>query len=242
MASDHDIHDTAHIGDGVVLGQGVRIGPGAVLLGPARIGDRVFIGPNSVIGSPPEISSLPQNAAWAGDLDHAGVVIEHDVVIRDLVVIHQGSHRPTTIGRGSWLLNSVYAAHDVLIGEEVTVSAGVRLGGHVVVGDRANLGMGAVVHQRRVVGAGAMVGMGTPLTGDVPPFAKAYGSPPRLHGLNTYLLTRLQVDDTQVQALAGTYASGRIAPDEDTPPALRGALQHWTDARPERTLKPEQVS
>ena len=53
---------------------------------------------------------------------------------------------------------------------------GVLLGGRVVVGDRANLGLGTVVHQRRVVGPDVMVGMGSVVTRDVPPCAKAFGT------------------------------------------------------------------
>lgn len=192
------VHPTAFVGDDVVLGADVTVGPGAVLLGPLSVGDRTWIGPNAVIGTPPEMSDLPQNAAWSGDTQHAGVVIGDDVVIRELATIHQGSHRPTTVGSASWILNSAYIAHDAIVGSHVTLSSGVRLGGHVVVGDHANLGMNATVHQRRIVGAGAMIGMSTPVTSDVPPFAKAFGSPVRVRGANVYVLRRLGVAESTV--------------------------------------------
>jgi UDP-N-acetylglucosamine acyltransferase len=208
MAPTHRIHPSAVIGDQVSLGDDVTVGPGAVLLGPLRIGNRVWIGPQVVIGTPPEIASLRQNAAWDGDIDHQGVDIGDDVVIRELSTIHQGSHRATVIGSGSWLLNSVYVAHDSLVGRDVTLSAGVRLGGHAVIGDRTNIGMNAAVHQYRILGPGAMVGMGTPVTRDLPPFAKAFGSPVRLHGLNSYVLTKLGVSSTIVDRMATAYAQG----------------------------------
>lgn len=190
MTTASDIHPTAFVGDGVDLGADVRIGPHAVVLGPARIGNRVWIGPGAVIGGPPEISSMRQNTAWSDDVTYFGVMIGDDTVIREHSIVTQGSHRSTVVGARCWLLASSYVAHDVLLGADVTLSAGARLGGHCVVGDAANLGMNASVHQRRVIGGGAMIGMGAVVTRDVPPFAKAYGSPLRLRGANRHVLAR----------------------------------------------------
>ena len=208
--SNGKIHDTAFIGSGVQVGHNVSVGPYAVILGPCVIGDNSFIGPGAKIGSPPEISSLAQNAAWADDIAHAGVIIGRGVVIRDNVVIHQGSHRATTIGDEAWLLNSCYLAHDVQMGTRATVSAGVMVGGHAVIGPRVNIGMGASVHQHRIIGAGAMVGMGTPVTRDVPPFAKVYGSPARVHGVNHVGLERSGLAELAIQALTTRYESGNF--------------------------------
>ncbi|WP_454129857.1 DapH/DapD/GlmU-related protein [Microbacterium aurum] len=208
MTLNQDIHSTAFIGDGVTLGQDVKVAPGAVLLGPLEVGDRVRIGPNAVIGTPPEISTLSQNTAWTGDLAHHGVRIGDDSVIRESVTIQQGSHRTTTIGSRSWLLSGSYVAHDVLVHDDVTLSAGARLGGHAIVGRYANIGMNAAIHQRRLVGPAAMVGMSTPVTRDIPPFAKVFGSPARMHGLNEHVLRKLGVEEGTISALAAAYAAG----------------------------------
>lgn len=205
------IHPSAIIGDGVELGVDVTVGPHAVILGPCVIEDGVWIGPGAVIGTPPEISSLPQNTAWTGDLEHHGVRIGAGTVIRELSTIHQGSHRTTTVGRGCWVLNSVYIAHDCLIGDDVTLSAGARIGGHAVIGDGANLGMGAVIHQRRAIGGGAMIGMGTPVSRDVPPFTKVYGNPPRVRGVNAYALRHAGYDDETIAGLRDGLVRGEVS-------------------------------
>ncbi|MBC9927528.1 MULTISPECIES: DapH/DapD/GlmU-related protein [unclassified Leucobacter] len=220
--TDQKISRQAYIGPGVVLGERVTIGPGAVLLGPCVIGDDVYIGAGALLGAPPEMTDQPQNAAWTGDLAHAGVVIGNGAVIREGAVIHQGSYRATTVGARSWILNRVYLAHDVLVGEDSTVSAGVSIGGHCVIGDRVNIGMNAVVHQRTFVSNGCMVGMGTPLNRDLPPFVKAYGSPVRIHGVNSVGLSRAGVQEEQAEALLLAYQAGDLL--------LNGTFENWTDS------------
>lgn len=208
--SDERISRHAVIGPGVELGERVTIGPGAVILGPCTIEDDAWIGAGAQIGAPPEMTDHVQNAAWTGDLAHAGVRIGARAVIREGAVIHQGSYRATTVGAGSWILNRAYLAHDVLVGEEATVSAGVSIGGHCVIGARVNIGMNATVHQRRFIGAGAMVGMGTPVSRDIPPHVKAYGSPARLHGVNAIGLQRRGIDPEQITALEAAYTAGDL--------------------------------
>ncbi|WP_436493147.1 DapH/DapD/GlmU-related protein [Actinokineospora sp. HUAS TT18] len=230
----NQIHPSALVGDGVELGANVTVGPGAVLLGPLVVGDDCWIGPGCVIGTPPEISSLRHNRAWDGDLDHVGVEIGPRTVVRELTTIHQGSYRRTRIGADCWLLNRVYVAHDGLIGDGVTLSAGVSLGGHAQIGDKVNIGMNAVLHQRRVVGPGAMVGMGTAITRDVPPFAMAYGSPVRLRGVNSVGMTRAGVDADAIALLSDSYTRD-VVPAE-IPAALAAAFEWWTAAEPARPL------
>lgn len=228
----NNIHPSAVIDPRARLGSGITVGPGVVLLGPLEIGDDAWIGAGAQIGSPPEIASLPQRAAWLEDVDYAGVVIGAGVVVRENAVIHQGSHRATTVGEGSWILNSAYLAHDVVVGTGVTLSASVQVGGHALIGDGANLGMGALVHQRRIVGPGAMVGMGTPVTRDVPPFAKAYGSPARVRGVNSYVLRKLGADESEIERFAAAYASdGR---EVEGPLRAGAAAMDWWHAQSDR--------
>jgi UDP-N-acetylglucosamine acyltransferase len=222
------VHSTAFVGEGVEFGTDVVIGPQAVLLGPCRVGDRVQIGPGCVIGTPPELTSSPQNLAWTGDLAHHGVEIGPGTVVREMCSIQQGTRAPTRIGAGCWLLTRSYVAHDCVLGDAVTTSAGVALGGHARVGSGANLGMNATVHQRRVVGPGAMVGMSAVVTRDVPPFAKVYGSPARLRGANTVGMSRCGVRERDGAALDAAYRDGRIPQEPGGHPALVAAWEWWT--------------
>ena len=207
------ISPLAFIGEGVTVGNDVSIGPGAVILGPCVIEDGAWIGPGAQIGAPPEMTDHVQNAAWAGEIAHAGVHIGRGAVIREGAVIHQGSYRATTVGAGSWVLNRAYLAHDVLLGENATVSAGVSIGGHCVMGDRVNIGMNASVHQRTFIGAGCMVGMGTPVARDLPPYVKAFGSPLRIRGVNSIGMQRQGVEEDQIAAIQAAYQAGDLLLD-----------------------------
>lgn len=236
------IHPTAIIGDDVDIAQDVTIGPYAVVLGPVTIGRGSSIGAGVLLGGPPEIASLPQRRGWMGEGGYHGVRIGADVVIRERAVIHQGSVRETVIGDRTWILNSVYLAHDVEVGADATISAGVTVGGHASIGEWANIGMNAAVHQRRVVGPGAMIGMSTPLTRDAPPFAMVYGNPPRLRGVNRVAIARAGLPEDAAHVISAAYTSGPEAVQRiqtESPIPRLQEIFAWWDARAQRRLAHE---
>ncbi|TFV64164.1 acyl-ACP--UDP-N- acetylglucosamine O-acyltransferase [Geodermatophilus sp. DF01-2] len=222
------IHHTAVVGPEVELGTGNVVGPYAVLVGPCRIGDDNWIGPHVVLGSPPEIRGHDHGAAWDGELVGCGVEVGSRTTLREYTTVHSGSASTTRIGSDCFVMNKVYVGHDGNVGDGVTMASTVTLGGHVTVGDRANLGLGATVHQRRVIGPGVMLGMGSVVTRDIPPYAKAFGNPARLQGVNSVGMSRQGMDDADIGRLAELYGSGAdIATDWPASPPLEPALEWW---------------
>lgn len=177
------IHPSAIISGDVTLGSGNTVGPFAVITGPAVLGDDNWIGAGVVIGAPPEVRSVVHPRDILEPTGN-GVVIGNRNVIREYAQIHQGWKGKTQLGDDLFVMNQVYIAHDCKLANGVTLASSVLLAGHVVLGESANLGLGTSVHQRVRIGGGTMVGMGAVVTRDIPPFAKAYGNPARLHGVN----------------------------------------------------------
>jgi UDP-N-acetylglucosamine acyltransferase len=225
----NEVHHTATVGPHVELGEGNYVGPHAVLAGAIRLGDDNWIGAGTVIGAPPEIRDFPHAPSWTEHLPEFGVEIGHRNVIREMVTIQHGSRRPTRIGNDCFLMTRTYAAHDVHLEDTVTTSAGVSLAGHVQVGSLANLGMGALVHQFRVIGAGVMIGMGAVVTHNVPPFAKAFGNPTRIHGANLIGLRRLGLDDETVALIAAAHDEQGAWPAAEELGPLSTHLTWWLE-------------
>jgi UDP-N-acetylglucosamine acyltransferase len=212
------IHESAIVGEDVVLGDGNVIGPFAVVLGPCRIGDDNWIGPHVVIGTPGETRGGAHPAAWDGDEGVGPIQIGSRNVIREFTTVQQGWAGVTRIGDDCYIMTKAHIPHDGQLGDRVTVSCSVMIGGHTVVGSGSNIGLGTVVHQKRVIGAGAMVGMGSVVTRDIPPFAMAYGSPALVRGANRVGLLRTSVDESTADTLDVMFRSGEdvteLLPDE----------------------------
>lgn len=201
----NQIHPTAIISSGVELGAGNTVGAFVVITGPVSIGDNNWIGSGAIIGAPPEVRSFVHPIASV-DVSGNGVVIGSRNVIREGVQIHQGWKNQTRLGDDAFIMNQAYIAHDCELDDGVTLASSVLLAGHVKVGNGANLGLGTVVHQRVEIGAGSMLGMGSVVTRDLPPFAKAYGSPARVHGANSVALERHGITRESISQLTEVYS------------------------------------
>lgn len=201
----NSVHPTAQLIGEVSLGSDNTIGPLAVIIGPVAIGDGNWIGTGAMIGAPPEVRSWEHPKDSLQPSSGNGISIGNRNVIREYVQIHQGWHDVTRLGDDIFVMNQSYVAHDCTIEDNATLASSVLLAGHVVVGDGANLGLGASVHQRCYIGVGAMVGMGSVVTRNIPPFAKAYGNPARVHGANTIGMDRAGVPAEAIAAADLTY-------------------------------------
>lgn len=127
-----NIHNTAIIGKNVT------------------IEDDVYIGPYCIIGMPAE---------WKGK-EHIdkGVLIKKGTRITGMVTIDSGVEKITTIGENCYLMKHSHVGHDAEIKDGVTLSCGVKIGGHSIIEKNTNIGLNAVIHQRVIVPEGCMIG------------------------------------------------------------------------------------
>jgi UDP-N-acetylglucosamine acyltransferase len=156
----NNIHPTALIAEGVVIGRGNTIGP------------------YCVIGFPAEFKGQEQSGkVWIGDNNN----------ITGLVTIDSGAHNPTVIVDNCYVMKHAHIGHDATIERGVTISCGAKIGGHAYIHEAANIGLNAVIHQKQKIAKGCMIGMGAVVTKKLvtEPFKTYAGNPAKLIGENT---------------------------------------------------------
>jgi UDP-N-acetylglucosamine acyltransferase len=182
-----NIHPTAIVDPGAVLGKDVTIGPYVVVAPGVEIGDACTVGPHAVIHRYTSIGAgcrihagailgdSPQDLSFAGDISY--VRIGRNCVIREGVTINRGTKAgsATIVGDGCYLMANSHLGHNVKLGDNVIVANGALLGGYVAVGDRAFLSGHVLIHQFTRVGRLAMLSGGAGISKDVPPFCTVHG-------------------------------------------------------------------
>ena len=175
-----EIHPSAVIECGVILGNYVKIGPNSVIKRGTIIQDRCVIGCNSTIGSE-GFQIIKINGKNRKIIHCGGVLIQEEVCIGDNVTVGNSLFENTTyIGKGTMIDNHTYIAHNVQIGENATITAGTVLCGSVIVEDGAWIGVNSSILNRVTIGSYSKVGMGSVVTRDIPVDSLAYGVPARV--------------------------------------------------------------
>jgi UDP-N-acetylglucosamine acyltransferase len=217
----NQIHPTAVIDSDVVLGDNNYIGPFAHLTGNVILGDGNWIGSHAVIGSPAQMrGGAHPPLSWSADKMDCRVVVGSRNVIREFVTVQSPTTGTTTIGDDCYLMTQAHVPHDASIGNFVTLSNSVQVGGHTTILDGANIGLGSVIHQHVVIGQRVMIGMGSVVTKDVLPYSMAYGSPARIKGSNFIGMQRQGLSENRISAIEEALASGdveklsHVIPDE----------------------------
>jgi UDP-N-acetylglucosamine acyltransferase len=212
-----EIHPTAIVEDGAIVGRGVRIGPYCVV-GPkvvlgdgCRLHNHVTLIGRTIVGRSCEffqnvvIGSVPQDRKYRGGPTR--VEIGDRNIFREQCTVHPGTEHgggTTQIGDDNMFLVGVHVAHDCVIGSGCVLANYVQLGGHVILEDGVTFGGHCGVHHFVTVGRLAMVGGLSPITQDVPPFmivVGARGSSPRVRYINRVGLQRAGMTGEQIQAL-----------------------------------------
>lgn len=196
IADDTEVGPLCVVGAGVELDSEVRLLSHVVVTGPSRIGAQVIVHPFAVIGGPPQ------------DRSHTGepttLEIGERSIVREHVTIHRGTKKDrsvTRVGRRTLLMAGAHVAHDVVVGDDCTITNAVQIGGHAIIGDHANIGAAAAIGPFVRVGEGAYVAAGAQVEQDIPPFHIAQGDRARIRALNRVGLQRRGVPQHSIDAL-----------------------------------------
>lgn len=198
-----EIHPTAIVSDGAVIGAGCSVGPYSCI-GPAvtlgencRVGPHVVIdgrttlGRNNVVYQFASVGAAPQDLKWQGETTR--LEIGDGNIIREYVTIQPGLEQfggLTKIGSGNLFMACCHVAHDVTMGDGNWLTNSAALGGHVRVGSKVVFGGLSGAHQFCRIGDHAFVSAGSMVAQDVPPYCMVQGDRARLRSVNRTGLER----------------------------------------------------
>lgn len=213
-----DIHPTAIVAPGAILGNDVKIGPYCIVGSEVTLGDgvclhshvvvdgRTTIGEATTIYPFASIGMQPQDLKYYGETSTLTIGARNQ--IREHVTMNPGTEggiMETRIGDDCLFMIASHIAHDCVIGNHVILANNATLGGHVEVGDYAIIGGLAAVHQFVRIGAHAMVGGMSGIEQDLIPYGSAIGERARLRGLNLVGLQRRDFSRDDIQTLRTAY-------------------------------------
>lgn len=217
MAS-RNIHASAIVEDGAVLGSDVKIGPFCIVGANVKLGDGVELVSHAVVAGTTGIGARTRIFPFASighqpqDLKYQGepcsLTVGADCIIREGATLNPGTAgggSVTTVGNGCAFLANSHVGHDCHVGNNVVFSNNVMLAGHCHVGDYAILGGGAAVIQFARVGAHAFVGGMSGLENDLIPYGMALGNRAYLSGLNIIGLQRRGFSRNDIHDLRRAY-------------------------------------
>jgi UDP-N-acetylglucosamine acyltransferase len=200
-----ELHPTVKVGAYAVIGESVTIGAHtvvghhAIIEGWTEIGERNQIFPGAAIG----LESQDQKYTGA----RSRVLIGSDNRIREYVTINCANNEgeATRIGSHNLILAYAHIGHDCVIGDRVTITNAVSLGGHVQVESQARIGGMVGVHQFVHIGKLAMVGGMSRIERDVPPYMVVEGNPARVRAVNRVGLERAELSEETQQAIKEAF-------------------------------------
>ena len=213
-----DIHPTAIVEDGAVIGDNVRIGPysivgsnvsladGVILEAHVAVAGHTKIGPDTHVFPFASIGHKPQDLKFAGEVTRLEIGANNQ--IREHVTMNPGTEGGgglTRVGDNCLFMMGSHVGHDCLVGNHAILANNATLAGHVELADFVILGGLSAVRQWSRIGTGAIVGGMTGVEFDVIPYGSVIGDRARLAGLNLIGLKRKGVPREQIHALRAAY-------------------------------------
>ena len=214
----NNIHKTAIIEDGAILGENITVGAYTIIGKDVKIGDgtvidshtviagKTTIGKNNHIFSHASIGTIPQDLKFNGE--DVELIIGDNNKIREYTLFNPGTSgggSVTRIGNNNLFMGYVHVAHDCIIGNNCIFANGATLAGHVECDDFVVVGGLTLIHQFCKIGTQAMIGGASAIAQDIPPFCLAEGNKAVLRGLNLTGLRRRFENREDIDAIKQAY-------------------------------------
>ena len=214
----NNIHKTAIIEEGAILGDNITIGAFTIIGKDVKIGDgtvvdshtlitgKTTIGKNNHIFSHASIGSIPQDLKFNGE--DVELIIGDNNKIREYTLFNPGTiggGSKTVIGSNNLFMGYVHVAHDCIIGDNCIFANGATLAGHVECDDFVVVGGLTPIHQFCKIGTHVMIGGASAVAQDIPPYCLAEGNKAVLRGLNLNGLRRRFENRADIDAIKSAY-------------------------------------
>ena len=214
----NNIHKTAIIEDGALLGDNITIGAFTIIGKDVRIANgttvgshtviegKTTIGENNNIFSHASIGTIPQDLKFDGE--DVELIIGDNNTIREYTLFNPGTiggGSKTIIGNNNLFMGYTHVAHDCIIGNNCIFANVATLAGHVECGDFVVVGGLSPIHQFCKLGSYAMIAGGSVVTQDIPPFCLAEGNRAVIRGLNLTGLRRKFEKREDIDAVKKAY-------------------------------------
>lgn len=213
-----NIHPSAVIAEGVVIGANCTIGPFCVIGADVVLGARVTlkshvvidgdtqIGDDTTVFSFAVLGEIPQDLKFDGEKTKLRIGARNR--IREHVTINTGTSGGgglTVVGDDNLLMAGCHVAHDAQIANRVIVVNSSAVAGHCIIEDDVIIGGLCGVHQFVRIGKGAIIGALSMVTADVIPHGLVMGQRGELDGLNLVGLKRKGVARGDITALRAAF-------------------------------------
>lgn len=212
------IHSTAVVAAGAVIGADCRIGPFAVIDAEVTLGAGVEVKSHAVITGWTDlgegcvvfpfasVGEVPQDLKFAGE--RTRLIIGARCRIREGATLNTGTAGGggiTRVGDDCLFMTGAHVGHDAQVGNRVIMANQAAVAGHCVIGDDVIIGGLSGVHQFVRIGRGAIIGAVTMVTNDVVPHGLVQAPRGELDGLNLVGLKRRGVARSEITALRAAY-------------------------------------
>lgn len=230
------VHPEAHLGPRARVGpfaiveSGVEIGEDSVIHGHAVVRAGTHMGARNVVHAFAVLGGPPQDRRHDGSSTR--LVIGDDNEFREHVTVHRGTSHGggrTRIGNHGLFMVGTHVAHDVTVGDHVTLTNGTLVGGHATIGDHVVTGGHAAIAPFVEVGESAFLAAGAMVERSIPPFVIAAGDRARVRALNRVGLGRRDVPEASRRALRAAFRSmfRGASPLRSSAQALLGHEDPW---------------
>ncbi|VAY87425.1 Acyl-[acyl-carrier-protein]--UDP-N-acetylglucosamine O-acyltransferase [hydrothermal vent metagenome] len=214
-----NIHETAIIKDGAIIGSDVTIGAFTIIGGGVTIGNgttvgshtlidgKTTIGENNRIFSHAVLGTIPQDLKFDGE--ETQLLIGDNNTIREHTLLNTGTsggRYKTIIGNNSLLMGHVHIGHDCILADNIVIANSCAIAGHVTIDNNCVIGGMSAIHQFCQIGEQAMIGGGSILVQDMPPFCICEGNRAILRSLNINgLRRRFKNNRSDIDAIKKAY-------------------------------------